>query len=259
MSQHPIPLFSLTNKVALVTGGASGIGAAIAKLLAQAGAHVVIIDIDRDKAEQEVATLTDAGLLATSKIIDLADENSIVLNCAEIFASCGEPWLLVNNAGLQHRQIFLESSAADWDLMSDVNSRGPFLMSREVARAMIAAGQGGRIVNIASASLNGSIVKGLVSYTASKGALLGLSKATAFELAEYGITVNTILPGGVATQGAIDANASGIGGQGPGRRQVPLGMCEGEDIGAAVLYFASVAGRRVTNQVLAIDGGFSVT
>jgi len=122
---------------------------------------------------------------------------------------------------------------------------------------MVAAGQGGRIVNIASTALIGSLIKGLAAYAGSKGALLGLGRASALELAEHAITVNTVLPGGVATPGAIGAR--GPPAEGPARRRPPLGMCEPRDIGAAVLFFVSPAARHVTNQVLAVDAGWSVS
>jgi NAD(P)-dependent dehydrogenase (short-subunit alcohol dehydrogenase family) len=138
-----------------------------------------------------------------------------------------------------------------------VNARGPYLMIREVARAMVAAQSGGRIVNIASCALEGGLIKGLAAYTGSKGALLGLSKASALDLVEYGITVNTVLPGGVATPGA--RGAKGPPAEGPARRPPPLGRCEPRDIAAAVLFFATPAARYITNQVIAVDGGFSVT
>jgi NAD(P)-dependent dehydrogenase (short-subunit alcohol dehydrogenase family) len=177
--------------------------------------------------------------------------------CATVISEHGAPWILVNNAGLQDRQLLLEGTAAEWDRMNAVNARGPFLMTREIARAMVAASQGGRIVNVASAALVGSIIKGLVAYAGSKGALLALSRASAFELVEHGITVNTLLPGGVATPGAI--GAKGPPAEGPARRRPPLGMCEPRDMGAAVLYFASPGARYVTNQVLTIDAGWTLT
>jgi len=189
--------------------------------------------------------------------LDLADEAAIIATLAEIERSLGTPWVLVNNAGLQDREPFLEGTAEEWERMQRINARGPFLMTRELARSMVRRGDGGRIVNIASAALRGSLVRGLVAYTASKGALLGFSGAAAFELAREGITVNTVLPGGVATPGAI--NARGPAPEGPGTRPPPLGLCQPEDIAAAVLYFASPAAARVTNQVLAVDGGFSVS
>jgi NAD(P)-dependent dehydrogenase (short-subunit alcohol dehydrogenase family) len=257
MAQQPTLSLRLDDKLALVTGGASGIGAAIATVLAEAGAVVAIADINRENADREVATLIAAGHRAVAVTINLADEDSIVRGCAEVTSRYGTPWVLVNNAGLQDRQALLDGTAEEWDRMNKVNGRGPFLMTREIARAMIASGKGGRIVNIASAVLRGSIVRGLAAYAGSKGALLGLSGAAAFELAEHGITVNTVLPGGVPTPGALAAK--GPAPEGPARRPLPLGMCEPRDIAAAVLYFASPAARRVTNQVLAVDGGFSVT
>lgn len=250
-------LFSLENKTAVVTGGAGGIGAGIAMVLARAGAHVIVVDIDGIAANQQVEKIKAAGFEASACQINLADEGSIIEGCATILASYGAPWLLVNNAGLQDRQAFLEGTAEEWDRMNRVNARGPFLMSREVANAMVAAGKGGRIVNIASNVLRGGIVHGLVAYAGSKGALAALSHATAFELAGHGITVNTVLPGGVATPGSI--GAKGPSPEGPARRESPLGMCVPEDMGAAVLFFASSQAARVTNQVIAVDGGFSLT
>jgi NAD(P)-dependent dehydrogenase (short-subunit alcohol dehydrogenase family) len=209
--------FNLSGKVALVTGGASGIGTGIADVLAEAGATVVIADRDEAGAKRQVAALIEVGHKAAAVHIDLADEASIVRGCAAVASAHGVPWVLVNNAGLQDRQLLLEGTAAEWDRMNAVNARGPFLMTREIARAMVKAGRGGRIVNVASAALVGSIIKGLAAYTASKGALLALSRASAFELAEP------------------------------------------RDMGGAVLYFASPAARYVTNQVLTVDGGWSIT
>ena len=130
-------------------------------------------------------------------------------------------------------------------------------MTREVSKAMVAAGNGGRVINVASLSLRGQIIKGLTCYLASKGALTGLSAASAFELVEHGITVNTVLPGGVLTPGALEAK--GPAPEGPGLRWPPLGLCEGSDVAGAVLYFASPAAKRVTNQTLAVDAGFSLS
>jgi NAD(P)-dependent dehydrogenase (short-subunit alcohol dehydrogenase family) len=227
VTKLPLHAFDLTGKVAVVTGGASGIGTGIAAVLAEAGATVVIADRDVAGAEREARALTEAGHEASAVPIDLADEASIVRGCATVVSAQGVP------------------------------ARGPFLMTREIARAMVKAGQGGRIVNVASAALVGSIIKGLAAYTGSKGALLALSRASAFELAEHSITVNTVLPGGVATPGSI--GAKGPSAEGPARRPPPLGRCEPRDMGAAVLYFASPAARYVTNQVLTVDGGWSIT
>ena len=257
MSAHRVEPFDLGGRVALVTGGASGIGSGITAVLAEAGATVVIADRDRDGALRAAAQFVAAGHKAGSVWMDLADEASITRGCAEVIAEFGVPWVLVNNAGVQDRELLLEGTAAQWDRMNAVNGRGPFLATREIARAMVAAGGGGRIVNIASAALIGSLVRGLSAYAGSKGALLALSRASAFELAEHAITVNTVLPGGVATPGAI--NAKGPPAEGPARRRPPLGLCDPRDMGAAVLFFAAPAARAVTNQVLSVDGGWSLT
>jgi NAD(P)-dependent dehydrogenase (short-subunit alcohol dehydrogenase family) len=229
--------------------------------LAEAGATVVIADRDLEAAQRESASLTQAGHHSGFVHLDLADESSIVSACAKVVSDHGAPWILVNNAGLYDMEFLLKGTAKEWDRINAVNGRGAYLMIREVARAMVTAGQGGRIVNIASASLRGSIVKGLAAYMASKGALLALSHASAFELAEYGITVNTVLPGGVITPGAIAAakKAPPVDGPAPARRPLPLGMSEPRDIGAAVYFFATPAARRITNQLVAVDGGFSIT
>jgi len=249
--------FSLADRVVLVTGGASGIGVGIAQVLAEAGAIVLVADRDEAGAQREVENLVSAGHKADSVILDLADEASIVRGCADAIARHGAPWALVNNAGVQDRELLLEATAAQWDRTVGINARGPYLMSREIARAMVAAGKGGRIVNIASAALIGSIVKGHAAYAASKGALAELSRASALDLIEYRITVNTVLPGGVATRGSMEA--TGPRPDGPGRRMPPLGLSEPRDIGAAVLFFAAPAAHRITNQILAVDAGWSLS
>ncbi|MDE2410202.1 MAG: SDR family oxidoreductase [Sphingomonadales bacterium] len=249
--------FSLAGKWVLVTGSAGGIGAGIALSLAQAGALTVVSDINSEGARARANELTAAGHQADWIAIDVADETSVIAACAELIRRHGPPWALVNNAGVQDRQYIAEETVAAWDRIQAINARGPFLVTREFGRAMAAAGHGGRIVNIASGVLAGMIVKGAAAYTASKGALAALSSVTALEYAEHGITVNTILPGAVITPGTM--NASGPGTEGPGIRRAPFGLCEPEDIGLAVLFLVSPAARMVTNQILAVDGGFSIS
>lgn len=256
----PTPLedmFGLAGKVALITGAAGGIGLGIATVLAEAGAIVVMADRDVEGVEREAAGLTAAGWTASAVPLDLAEEQSVIDACAGVVNTQGTPWLLVNNAALQDRQLLLEATAQEWDRIHAVNVRGTFLMTREIARAMVAGNAGGRIVNIGSNSVRGGIIKGLAAYASSKGAINALSLASAFELAEHNITVNTVLPGAVATPGAI--NAKGPQTSGPATRPSPFGLQDPREIGAAVLFFASGAARPITNQVLAVDSGFSIT
>lgn len=249
--------FSLAGRVALVTGGAGGIGGGIAEMLAGAGALVVIADIDEGRAAQAAEALRAAGCQAGHVQLNVADEDSVVRGCAEVVQNYGVPWALVNNAGLQDRQLLLDGTVAEWERVMGVNARGPFLMSREIARAMVAGKLGGRIVNIASMALQGALTQGHAIYASSKAALLGLTRASALELVGHGITVNTVLPGGVATPGAI--GAKGPAPEGPGHRMPPLGLCTPRDIGAAVLFLATPAAKMITNQTLAVDGGWSVS
>lgn len=244
--------FSLDGRVVIVTGAAMGIGEGVARLLAECGAMVAVADRDLPKAE---AVAAEIG--GTAFHVDMGDEASIVAMAAAVVDQLGTPWALVNNAGVQDRQLLLDGTAEEWDRNNAINARGPFLLTREVARAMIARGEGGRIVNLASCSLWGQAIKGLASYMGSKGALWALTKASALELAEHGITVNCVLPGGVGTPGSM--GAKGPPAEGPARRLPALGFCEPRDVAAAVAYFVSPIARYATNQTLCVDAGWSVT
>jgi NAD(P)-dependent dehydrogenase (short-subunit alcohol dehydrogenase family) len=250
-------MFTLHDRVAVVTGAARGIGARVAAVLAEAGATVVIADLNYTAAERTAAALVAGGWRAHALALDVSDESSVVAACAQVIADFGAPWLLVNNAGLQDRQLLLQATVTEWDRINAVNARGPFLMTRELGQAMVTAGRGGRIVNIASNVLRGSLVKGEAAYAASKGALLALSSVSAFELAEHAITVNTILPGSVFTPGSMASTGPEL--EGPAMRQAPFGLVEAREIGVAVLFFALPTARAITNQAIALDAGFSIT
>jgi len=248
----------LGGRLAVVTGAAGGIGAGIAEVLAEAGATAIVVDRSADGVQAQVARMTDAGYRVSGLVVDLADEADVVRGCAEIVARHGTPWLLVNNAGVHDRQPLLEVTMAEWERVNAINARGPFLMIRELVPAMIARGEGGRIVNVASTVLLAPMSVGHISYAASKAALRAISQTAAFELVGHRITVNTVLPGGVDTPGARGAQGPAPTGPASSRRP-PLGLSTPRDIAAAVLFFATPAARAVTDQVIAVDGGFSLT
>lgn len=249
--------FDLSGRVVVVTGGAGGIGSGLSNVIAAAGAHVIIADRDEAAAARHAAKLNEAGAKASAIAMDQGEEASIVQACGAIVAEHGAPWGLVNNAATQDRQMLLEGTAEEWDRIQRINVRGPFLLIREIGRSMVAAGKGGRIVNIASIAAINPGIMGLGAYAASKAALVALSRNAAFELMPNAITVNTVLPHAVATPGAI--HAKGPAPEGPARRLGPLGMAQPEDIAVAALFFLTPAARLVTNQVLAVDSGFSLT
>ena len=246
----------LRGKVILVTGGASGIGLGISKVLVRADAHVVVADVNTDLARQVSQDLNEE-YSASCLEVDVSDPVSVNTACDQVIAQHGAPWGLVNNAGLQDRHLLFDTSIADWDRMHNVNTRGVFLMTQAVASAMVKSDRGGRIVNVASAALIGSLTTGHAAYASSKAALLGLMRATALELAPHAITVNTVLPGAVMTPGAIASK--GPAPSGPALRPPPLGISEPEDIGEAVRFLLSDGARKITNQSFAIDGGWSTT
>ncbi len=245
--------FSLHGKIALVTGAGGGIGAGIARVLSDAGARVIVADINGETAGKMSDQLTNASPIQ----LDISNEASVIAARKTVLADVGTPWIIVNNAAVQDRQYIADETVEGWNRTHSVNALGTFLVTREFGGAMVAAGQGGRIINIASNSINGMAVKGAAAYIASKGAVAALSGATALEYVEHGITVNTVLPGAVATPGAIAAKGPPT--EGPARRIGPFGLCDPEDIGHAVLFFATPAAHRITNQTIAIDGGWSLS
>jgi NAD(P)-dependent dehydrogenase (short-subunit alcohol dehydrogenase family) len=255
-------LLQIDGKVALVTGGGRGIGRAVCELFAEAGASLAICDIQSVSA-QNVASNIDG---AKGYAADISDEAAVVSMFDAVRADFGTIDILVHVAAIFPKRDFFEMTAAQWDTMHAVNTRGTFLVMREAIKAMKAGGQGGAIVNVSSVSGERAVVTHNSAYGASKAAVTNLTRSVAIEVASLGIRVNAVLPGGVATEGASLATeamkGSGlqIGGpmMMPGR--LPMArMARPEEIASACLFMASPAASYITGHALAVDGGFLVS
>ena len=249
-------IFGLAGKVAVVTGGAQGMGEAIAQLFADVGASVVVADVQGDRADAVAGAIVAAGGTARGYRVDMADEASIVALMDAARSAFGRFDILVNCAGLQHRNFIEETSVAFWDMMMDVNLRGPFIATREAVRIMRADGTRGRIVNIASNSAFHAMAPSLLTYATSKAGVVGLTRSTAMEVVKDGITVNAVCPGNTATPGQLTSTGPSFPPEQIAAFMPPVGR-QGTpaDIAAAVLYMASDAAAYVTGQTLVVDGG----
>lgn len=254
-------LFGLQNKCAVVTGGGAGIGRSVARLLAKAGARVVVADVNVPTALAVAGELNaSAAGSALGISCDVSSESSVVALFDAAVQQFGAVDILVNVAGIYPKTSFLETSAEKWDRIHAVNLRGTFLCMREAIKRMKAAGNGGSIVNISSVASLQPVIYDNGDYGATKAGVNNLTKTAAYEFAPDKIRVNAVLPGGVATEQAMKPSGKTPTGPitQPGR--MPLGRIgEPEDIASAVLFFASSASSYVTGQLLAVDGGFQVS
>jgi 3-oxoacyl-[acyl-carrier protein] reductase len=202
----------LKDQVAVVTGGGQGIGRAIALRFAREGADIAVIDVNRETAEAAGRDIRDLGRRAVIKAVDVSDFGAVEAGVTEIVEELGRIDVLVNNAGIEKRAAFLEITPAEWQRQLDVNLSGTFYCTQAAARQM-AERKYGRIVNLSSvAGLIGPI--DLAAYGAAKAGIVGLTRAAALDLADYGITVNAIAPGRIETElmlGVWSAEACGSG------------------------------------------------
>jgi len=241
---------SLRGKVAVVTGSGSGIGRAIALQLARDGADVSVWDLNRAGAEETVAAIEKEGGRAIACVGDASSEADIAEAVARTRADRGPVTILVNNAGITGFSRFLDITVEAWERMLRVNLTGPFLCTRAVLPDMLAA-RWGRIVNISSSSAQAGAGR-MAHYVASKGGVIGLTKALALELAPKGITVNNIPPGFVdtpmlrASPVPVEAASAVAPMKRPGRP---------EDIAAACSYLVSEEANYVTGHTLSVNGG----
>jgi 2-deoxy-D-gluconate 3-dehydrogenase len=246
-------MFSLKGRVALVTGGNGGIGRAIALAYQAAGAQVVVTGRKAAKNEAMAQALGDPAAVIT---LDVLDEPAVERAVGGIVDRLGGLDILVNNAGQARRGSVPELSRSDWEDILSVNLTGPFLMAKHASKAMIAAGKGGKIINIASMySVFGP--PNVASYASSKTGLLGLTRALAVELSKQNIQVNAILPGWYFTD--MNAHIKNTPLAEHVRRKTPAGRWgDPEDLTGAALLLASAASDFITGASLAVDGGYSV-
>ena len=242
----------LKDKIAVVTGAAQGIGQAIAETLARRGAHVVIADIQLEKAAataQDIAASTGRRALAVQ--CNVADSASATALIDRTLAEFGRMDILINNAGTTRDNLIVRISEADWDLILGINLKGAFNCSKAAVRPMMKQ-RSGRIVNISSVvGLAGN--GGQTNYAASKAGLIGFTKSLAKELGGRHITVNAVAPGFIAT--ALTREILGKM-QDDAIKATPLGrLGTVEDVAYAVAFLASDDAAFITGQVLSVDGG----
>lgn len=253
---HLSRLFSLDGRVAVVTGGSSGIGRAIAGALARAGASVVVVARTKEQLEETVAELTADGCRAAWVSADLGTRDGVRAAAEEAAGVFGEPDILVNSAGINLRPPMGELAEDVWDTTMAVNLEAPFLLGQRFGPGMAERGFG-RIIHITSQQAHRAFVQS-GAYGVSKGALESLARSQAEAWSPYGVTVNTLVPGFVMT--ALNRRLSSDPGQVAALAARTMTGRNGlaEDFEGAAVFLASQASAYVTGQSIFIDGGLSV-
>ncbi len=243
-------------RVAVVTGGGSGIGLAISERLAADGLAVAVLDRDGAAAETAAAKIEAAGGTAAGLAADVTDRPGVETAVAEVASSLGPPTVLVNNAGLQGFDRFLSITPERWAQIIEVNLTGTFHCCQVVLPHMLEA-RWGRIVNISSSSAQGGQPM-MTHYVSSKAGVIGLTKSLALEFGPKGITVNTIPPGFIDTPMLRDTEAKGLlgGGVEEIEQRTPVRRVgRPEDIAATTAFLVSDEASYITGQVIGVNGG----
>jgi len=247
----------MTQRTAIVTGAARGIGAAVAKRLAADGMKVAVLDLDESACAATVEAIKTAGGDALAVGCDVADEESVKGSVARVADELGAPTVLVNNAGILRDNLLFKMSADDWDMVMNVHLRGSFLMSRECQAHMTKEGFG-RIVNLSSSSALGN--RGQANYSAAKAGLQGFTKTLAIELGKFGVTANAIAPGFIETD-MTAATAERVGVpfedfiKGAAEMTAVKKAGQPDDIANAASFFCDERSGYVSGQVLYVAGG----
>lgn len=242
----------MQGQTALVTGAARGLGFAAARRLGADGARVALLDRDRDVLATAAERLAEEGLEVSSHAADVTDEAAVRAAVGAILAAGGRIDILVNNAGIYPHFPFEELTFADWRRVLSVNLDSIYLCSHAVFPAMRERGYG-RIVNVSSATFHIGY-PGLTAYVASKGGIIGFTRALASEAGPNGITVNAVTPGLVATEGVLEGEEAGLFEEIVPEQAIPR-RGEPEDIAECIAYLASPAAGFITGQAVNVDGG----
>jgi 2-hydroxycyclohexanecarboxyl-CoA dehydrogenase len=251
----------LTGKNALVTGGARGIGRAIALALARDGAQVAVLDVLADGARGTAREVEALGVKALALGADLTQRSEVDRAVDTLLAQWGQVDIVVNNAGWDRLEFFLDSDEPTWDRIININFKGILYVCKAALPSMVKRGAGGRVINIASdAGRVGSM--GEAVYAGTKGAIIAFSKTLAREMARARITVNVVCPGLTETpllQGVRETSPTSARIVEAVTRSIPLGRVgQPEDVAEAVAYLASPAADFITGQTLSVSGGLTM-
>jgi 3-oxoacyl-[acyl-carrier protein] reductase len=247
----------VTDRIAIVTGSARGIGAATARRLATDGMAVAVLDLDEAACAATVKEIADAGGRALAVGADVSKSEQVALAVERVAAELGAPTVLVNNAGVIRDNLLFKMTEDDWDTVLGVHLRGAFLMTRAVQKYMVDQ-RWGRVVNLSSSSALGN--RGQVNYSAAKAGMQGFTKTLAIELGPFGVTANAVAPGFIATD-MTAATAARVGisfedfAKGAAERIPVRRIGQSEDVAHTISFLVSEGAGFVSGQVIYVAGG----